>query len=583
MFRRINILLALLLIISGLFSPAQAAPDAPNVVGDGTSASCTEAALTNALAVGGTITFNCGGGKTITFTGEKSITQDTVIEGANAIYFSGGSTTRLFKVLAPASLTLNDIQLKDTYSANADGGAIWSSGALVLNHVIIENSAAGVGTCGGAIWTSGAAIISNSRLEHDSAVVGGGAICTASSGSPTLQITDSRIQYNGVAQGGDNIGYGGAIYLGSTSTLTATDNFFADNKAQFGGALAIMPGATATIHENLGIANPTFRSNGATHSGGAVYNLGTLNVDEAQFGYNYILPGLTPNVNGYGAGLASFGYLTMRNSFFYFNEGRIGGGIYLAGGLDSSRADIQRVEFSRNKAKVAGGGIFADTTTFTVTNSTFAYNQAAGSGGGLGCAACTRLQLLNSSFITNTANYGGGLYVSAGSESQYAKVRNVTFSGNQSLTSRGGAVYNQGNLELYFATIAHNGNGVHSVVNANTRLRGTVLYNPGYVECGKEGNPQYSNDGGNHISDDSCSPQFPAKGNPQLGPFQWDRQEKYWETYYYLPLPGSPLINSAFNCPETDQRGATRRDACDIGAVEFGGMLARLYVPAILH
>jgi hypothetical protein len=54
-------------------------------------------------------------------------------------------------------------------------------------------------------------------------------------------------------------------------------------------------------------------------------------------------------------------------------------------------------------------------------------------------------------------------------------------------------------------------------------------------------------------------------------------------TNYYTPLPGSPLINKgASNCPTTDQIGATRLDACDVGAIEFGGVLPRAYLPYVL-
>jgi hypothetical protein len=55
-------------------------------------------------------------------------------------------------------------------------------------------------------------------------------------------------------------------------------------------------------------------------------------------------------------------------------------------------------------------------------------------------------------------------------------------------------------------------------------------------------------------------------------------------TAYNLPLPGSPLINHGpQSCAPTDQRGALRPDACDIGAVEFGGLLPRFLVMVTLN
>jgi hypothetical protein len=65
-----------------------------------------------------------------------------------------------------------------------------------------------------------------------------------------------------------------------------------------------------------------------------------------------------------------------------------------------------------------------------------------------------------------------------------------------------------------------------------------------------------------------------------LGPLQNDGTGT---TYYHLPLPGSPLINTGYSgCPVLDQRSASRPDACDIGAVEYGGLLPRVYVPLLM-
>jgi hypothetical protein len=45
---------------------------------------------------------------------------------------------------------------------------------------------------------------------------------------------------------------------------------------------------------------------------------------------------------------------------------------------------------------------------------------------------------------------------------------------------------------------------------------------------------------------------------------------------------GSSLINTARPvCSPRDQRGAIRPDACDKGAVEFGGLLPRIFAPLL--
>ena len=51
--------------------------------------------------------------------------------------------------------------------------------------------------------------------------------------------------------------------------------------------------------------------------------------------------------------------------------------------------------------------------------------------------------------------------------------------------------------------------------------------------------------------------------DPKLGPL-----ECVIRHCYHVPLAGSPLIDSGSGCPPTDQRGAPRLGACDIGAIE---------------
>jgi predicted outer membrane repeat protein len=575
-----RLVLSLAILIAGL-SPAAPA-HAAGVVGDGTPASCTEAAFTAALLGGGTVTFNCGGPKTILVLNEQAIMQDTVIQGGGVITITGGLTTRLFRVFAPASLTLNDITLDSMYSPSTDGGAILSTGTLSLNNVTIQNSQAGNSVCGGAIRTDGVATISNSRFKNNIAGYGGGAICTAGFGAPTLQITNSSFDNNRATRTDIDTGFGGAIYLNTTANLTVVGSSFTSNSAQFGGALSVMQGATATLRTQNTVSTTYFAINSATDTGGAIYSQGSLSIYGVQFNGNTV-PQNTLAV-GYGGGVASLGALTLYDSFFSVNRGRFGGGLFVGGSATNARADVQRTIFSQNQSGSLGGGLYTnvDTTVITVTNSVFRRNTAV-SGGGI-ARFNAQLRVLNSSITQNTATSGGGLYVGAGpspSTGGYVQVRSVTFSGNEANSNQGGGVFNTGLLELYFTTIVSNPNGVYSIGGGNTRFRSSVLHNPGSLNCDGDGSAQLINDAANHVSDNSCGPQFTAAGDPKLGPLQ---DEGPTIPSYHLPLAGSPLINMGYgNCPERDQRGALRPDACDIGAVEFGGLLPRVYLPLVIR
>lgn len=555
---------------------------ASGVVGDGTPASCTEAALTAALAGGGTITFNCGGPKTILVTSEKSITQDTVIQGGGVITITGGLTTRLFRVFAPASLTLNDITLDSAYSPTTDGGAILSTGTLSLNNVTIQHSQAGNSVCGGAIRTDGVAIIANSRFQDNTAGFGGGAICTAGFGAPTLQISNSSFENNRATRTDIDTGFGGAIYLNTSASLTVVGSSFINNSAQYGGALSVMQGATATLRTQDFAHATYFLVNAAADTGGAIYSRGALRIYGVQFNGNSV-PQNTVAV-GYGGGIASLGTLTLYDSFLSVNRGRFGGGLFVGGSVTNAQADVQRTTFSQNEARSLGGGLYAntETTVITVTNSIFRRNTAV-TGGAL-ARFNAQLHLSNSSITQNSATSGGGLYVGAGpspTAGGYVQVRSATFSGNTASSNQGGGIFNAGLLELYFTTIVSNTNGVYSIGGGNTRFRSSVLHNPGALNCDGDGTAQISNDAANHVTDNSCGPAFPAAGDPRLGPLQNDGPNT---TSYHLPLAGSPLINAGYsNCPPRDQRGALRPDACDIGAVEYGGLIARAFMPMVLR
>lgn len=121
----------LLLAAASLAASAQNASAANAVVGNGSPASCTEAAFDAALATasngGGTITFDCGPAVTmISFTDSKFLTQDNVtIDGNNRIVLKAGNAKRLFFAGTP-TFRLQNITLRQGNSLGG-GGAIEAS------------------------------------------------------------------------------------------------------------------------------------------------------------------------------------------------------------------------------------------------------------------------------------------------------------------------------------------------------------------------------------------------------------------------------------------------------------------------
>jgi predicted outer membrane repeat protein len=582
---RTCILVSSVLLAASLPHLAQAA----GVVGNGTPASCTEAALVAALSGGGDITFNCGGAATIPITSSKDISQNTTLHGGGNITLDAGGTTRIFKLRALTTLALRDITLDNANAGNQDGGAIESSGTLVLSNVTIQNSKTNTGFCGGAIATdtTGTTIISDSTFQQDTAG-SGGVICTSGS----LQITNSHFLFNTAAN--TSTGFGGAIYLFPAATMDFRGGELNGNSAVRGGAIYLAGNAQVNIHSP---SQPvSFAANVATDSGGAIDvdpsdTSGYLKIDNANFTGNSA-PQNTVGL-GYGGAVSYRGTspMTITKSYFSKNQGRFGGAVFVGNGLNGVNAYIIQTIFDQNQSASLGGGLYTngDNTHLEISDAIFTSNQSAG-GGGL-ARFNAHLSLLDSSFTNNTATqFGGGILVDAGPTADvggYVEIRDSTIAANTA--PQGGGLYNAAEVDLGNITLVDNTNGLFSSGSGViSRIYNTVLQNPNSLNCDGTGVVP-SSAGGNFSTDNSCSLNMSSDQqgiglDPKLGSLTNDGPNT---TYYEMPQAGSPLINAAVPpCTLTDQRHATRPDACDIGAVEYNGVLPLkevTYIPFIMR
>jgi hypothetical protein len=576
-------LLAVLLAGGALARPAGAAPAV--VVGNGTPASCDESAFDLALAAGGTITFDCGGPKTILFSSAKLISGTLTIDGANIITLSGNQTTRLFVVNAGGTLSLRHITLEKGNSGAADGGAIDNSGVLVLNGALIQNNQTDLNHSGGAIATRGPLSITNSTLSHNQA--GSGGAIYASSSAARVQVVDTSVDLNKALQPGS--GDGGGLWLAAAASLSVTGSQFFQNSAQHGGgALALSSGAAATFTPH-GATRTFLFNNSADSFGGAIYNeTGLLVLRGALIQSNHTLT-TTAGV-GFGGGLADDGALTVTDSLFQGNVGRSGGGLWVGGVLDTPIAAITHTQLLSNSAVDKGGGLFAIglTATVSIETSSFEANQA-GSGGGL-TRENAHLSISRSSFTLNTATHTGGLLlfgVPSPDSAGYVEIRDSTISSNSATSPNIGGIGNSALVDLRNVTIKDNHIGLYDVAGATARLQSSALDNTnnGGRNCDGDGTLPASG-GFNYATDSTCvlTGFQDTQGNGLdtiLGPLVTDPGVI---TFYHLPVPGSPLINQGgIGCSLTDQRGALRPDACDIGAVEFDGLLPRLFMPLLFR
>jgi len=508
---RISLVIALLLCLAPAWR-LLAAPTA-TVVGNGTPASCTAAALANAVAAGGAISFACGAAPVTITTGQLTIAtgQAVTIDGGGLVTLSGGSTNRLFRVQSGATLALQRLVLTDGNAGNDYGGAIYvdTGGVLAVEQSTIRNSRTN-GWAGGAIIDfQGTVTLTDSVVEGNQSSYG----ALNSTGTLTLIRTTVR---NNVATIG-----GGAMSVGGTTLIQAST--IEGNSAPEGGAIYAANG-TVTIQDSA------FKSNTANRGGAMVVtNLGTAHIVGSHFLLNSVDGPVA--AEAFGGGIVSRGNLTIRGSTFEANNALGYGGAILAGpGSDEAFTQVYTSTFAANQAGERGGAIDNRRGKLDVINSTFSGNTA-----GAGGAIQNFLGPANLHYVTLAGNNGGV----GGVLDQHAFAGFVDDSRQR--------------FNLYHTVLAQGG---------NCALSGTAGPLPHFVSGGY-----------NLAQDTTCAFFMNQPGDlngvaAQLGALA-DNSGAAWT---HLPSAGSPLVDAAPCLPDfaTDQRGIGRPQGgqCDIGAAE---------------
>jgi hypothetical protein len=227
-----------------------------HVIGDGTAASCTSAAVVQAVAMGGVITFNCGPEPvTITMTQTASVVNGDliVIDGGGLVTLSGGGKIRILQM--------------DTCPG------CWEQPGP---HLIVQNMRF-VDGYSGAQQVSG------------SADYGGGAIFDQGG---QLTVVNSDFVGNGCYQYGPDLG-GGAIRaygMDMNTPVFLTDDTFRGNVCSNGGAVSglyanfVLSNSLLVGNQAVGWgANPAAAGTPGGGSGGGVYTDGD--------NYNLIIDG----------------------------------------------------------------------------------------------------------------------------------------------------------------------------------------------------------------------------------------------------------------------------------------------------
>ncbi len=360
------------------------------VVGTGTPASCTAAALQAAVAAGGTVTFACGAAPvTIPVSATVVARKETVIDGGGLVTLDGQGAARLLLLdssydLATPRLTVQRLAFTRGRSARgaddtaSGGAAIYRDGGslTVIDCTFTDNHAPATGQdlAGGAIYAfgGGETVISGSSFTGNSASDGG----AVGSLNGDLLVVDSIFTGNQATGTGGNPGNGGC-----------------------GGALYQDGGKEATA-----LCGVTLRGSTAGQIGGAVFRVsndgtGTFTMERSAVDGSAVTAsgGNAGGLYLQGLSLAITASTISRNRAFH------NGGLWIHGG----HADLTNVTIAGNEATgTNGGGLWlGDDPTGTLLNCTIADNHATAPGTVAGAIFGAGLALKNTLVSGNSAQY----------------------------------------------------------------------------------------------------------------------------------------------------------------------------------
>ena len=353
-------------------------------------------------------------------------------DGENIVTITAAASRRIFSIDSGANVVLENLNFEGNGTVNSNGGAIYNSGNLTLNHTDFSGFHLSSGNRGGVIYNYAEGSITlniNDSVFHDNSTsgAGGGVLYnTADSwygGYATINITDSLF-FDNHASGHA----GGAIYLNTSSgTLTVDGCIFRENSADGGGAIAnyaklilkdtlfesnhadsyagaLISGSSATVTAS----GVRFAGNSATGDGGAVmnYNVGTFKqcVFEGNIAYEGS-SGLFDATCGGGAIFNQKGsgsaYLSITDCLFADN--RVDGGSHAGGAINNyggATLVVVNTTFHGNGA-ASGGAVYNDAKSrFYAANSTFAFNEAVQGDGAI--------RSLGTAFVLNSIAVGNG-------------------------------------------------------------------------------------------------------------------------------------------------------------------------------
>lgn len=544
-------------------------------------ADCTAGAATNEVVIpAGTVVLN---GTSLPVSG------DILIRGAgmDETAVSGDSASAVFSVDSTGGVTFEDLEIRDGDAVAGGAGLRHLLGNLTLEGVrFVQNHSTDAGGALDSHFLAGHVRITSSEFIGNSSDNFGGAIAFNGEGDPrSLALADTHFEGNSTTGGG------GAVNARFAAILV-TDSTFVDNEAAAGGALASNGG-------EITITGSAFALNTATSSGGAILLSagifpGSLDISDTD---------IQDNESGtLGGGLALGGNISvaLHDVAIDNNAASNGGGVSVVASLYHTVVDINDSRIFSNDASSNGGGIFFEAGTLTIERTSMSLN-----GGDLGDSALwiwsapgqeVDVTFRESRVQAHTAPVpGAGIAFHPVGADATLLVDSSSFSGlssagysaigihggvqatvvNSTFTSSPGTAIRVSDptthMDIVNSTFVGDSTGsivanhlLHAIHNGSITVRNSAFVLAREAACVEENNGTIT--GTNNADDDGTCPGAILLDGDELKPPFFDGH-----TWVHAPREDVSLIGAGdpAHCPDTDQRGFARAEACTIGSIEF--------------
>ena len=258
--------------------------------------------------------------------------------------------------------------------------------------------------------------------------------------------------------------WGGAIYNEGTLILdnvTFNKNIAKTKNAVGGGAMALVATNGNTVSTT--IKNSTFTNNSTDSNPSYENNGGAIYV----YGTNKNLGNNTLNIS---------------DSHFESNHTNKTGGAICVNNLGPSNftIEIKDTTFKKNYSTGYGGAIDVTTggtgnVTINLDNATFNGNKSESDGGAIAYEKGNiTSKIINSTFTNNTANNGGAIYNGI----KNLEISNTIFDGNKTKDAgKGGAIYNAGNISLNQTEFKQSTDTIYMANDSTADFSGTNILN----------------------------------------------------------------------------------------------------------